>query len=226
MSARESLVARCLVLLLLAGGGGCVRLAQPSPVIHDYDLTYASPVIQGEPLEVVLSLPTLGITATYDREAIVYRTAPNQIGKYFYHRWATNPADLVADALARDFSASHLYRAVTHQRSPLASNYQLSGEIEAIEERQLGDGCAAVLTIRFLLVRQAAVPRDSVLLRPRFDLTQPAPCNDPPQLVSVLGQLLARISVDLQQQVYDAIVHDLGARPPGAGLTPPGAAGS
>ncbi|HYD48051.1 MAG TPA: ABC-type transport auxiliary lipoprotein family protein [Terriglobales bacterium] len=215
-----------LVLAMALLAAGCTPLSQPAPEIRDYDLRYASPAITGEPLEVVLAIPSLGVSATYDREAIVYRVGPNQIGKYFYDRWATNPADLIADALARDFANSRLYRAVTHQRSPLAYNYQLAGEIEVIEERGGGTPCTAVLTMRFLLVRQGAVTRDAVLARPRFEMVKSTPCNKPEKLVQSISELLSQISAQLQQQVYDAIRADIATHPPKPTLNPPEAAGS
>src|SRR5258708_29073274 len=44
--------------------------------------------------------------------AIVYKTAPEQIGFYNYHRWATDPRDFVTNAVADRLRASGTFTQV------------------------------------------------------------------------------------------------------------------
>lgn len=192
---------------------GCVQFVQPAPEIRDYDLSYAPSSFDRPPLDVVLSIPSFGVAATYDREAIIYRTTQTTLGKYFYHRWATNPGDMVSDLIARDFASAGTYRAVVHQRSVVAADYQLAGNIEVIEERAGESGCAAVLDVRFLLLARAGDRAEAVKAQPHLTLSEPCTCDDPPSLVAAMSKALAAGSTQLQRQVYEAIAADLAKHP-------------
>jgi ABC-type uncharacterized transport system auxiliary subunit len=194
-----------LVLLLLAG---CVHLSQPAPRVHDYRLDYVPPVPVGTPLPVTLRVAPFGIAAVYDREAIVYRSDTYSTGRYFYHRWGSNPADMVADLLARDLAASHLYRAVQQGSSPLPSDYLLSGEVEEIEELPATSGCTAHVRVRILLARTWPGSAAPSLLQTTYTADEPCPCNDPRALAEAMSRGLERTSAQLQQAVYDAIAKD------------------
>jgi uncharacterized lipoprotein YmbA len=198
MSRRAAL----LILVLLTG---CVRLSQPAPSIHDYRLDYTPPVPVGTPLVATLRVEPFGVAAVYDRESIVYRDDPYSTGRYFYHRWSSNPGDMIADLLARDLAGSQLYSAVQQGPSPLPSDYQLSGQIEEIEERPATTACAAHLRLRIFLARVrtgAAVP---TLLHTTYAFDEPCPCNDVRALVEAMSRGFARAAAQLQQDVYDAI---------------------
>lgn len=190
--------------------GGCVSVAQPAPQFRDYRLDYPPPVVNGMPLPVVIHIPTLAVAAAYDRESIVYRTDELSIGRYFYHRWSSNPGALIADMLKRDFARSGLYRAVNSGRSPLRPDYQLSGEIEEIEERVLADGrCVAHLSLRLELTRLRPAEGEPIVLRQTFDETEPCACEEPRALSAAMSKVLERISAATQAAAHAAIAADL-----------------
>ncbi len=192
-------------LVLLAG---CVHLSQPAPRVHDYRLDYVPPVPVGTPLPVTLRIAPFGVAAVYDHEAIVYRNDAYSTGRYFYHRWSSNPGDMIADLLARDLAASRLYRAVQQGSAPLPSDYQLSGEVEEIEERPAASACTAHLRLRILLAAMRAGATAASVLQTTYTADDPCPCNDARALAEVMSLGVARVSAQLQQQVYQAIVND------------------
>lgn len=192
-----------VVLAALFFNAGCTPFSQPAPDMRDYDLAYPPVRIEAAPLPLVLGFPNLSVSATHDREAIVFRPGNHQVGRYYYHRWATNPGDMIADLLARDFDESGSYRAVVHHRSVLAPDIHLSGEVEAIEEQKEAKQCFAYLRIRFLLLDRST-PGTPVLLKRVFESRTETTCGDPPRLVESLSKALAGISADLQRAVYDA----------------------
>jgi ABC-type uncharacterized transport system auxiliary subunit len=196
---RQSLlVAACVV------AGGCVRLSQPAPAVRDYRLDYPRPAISGTPLGVVLGVPRLRVAAVYDRESMVYREGAQSTGADFYNRWSANPGSMVADMLARDFAESGLYRAVQRNASSLPNDYQLSGEIEEIEERPASPACSAHLRLRVLLVHTGGAA-DPVQLQRTYEADEPCPCNAPPALAVAMSQALQRVSEQLQRDVYEVI---------------------
>ena len=203
---------RAALLLALAGAlAGCFQLHVPAPTMHDYRLDYAPPQVEGRPLAVVLQIAPLAVAAMYDRDAIVYREGTYSTGTYPDSRWSTNPGSLVTDLLARDFGDSELYRAVQLGPSLLAGDYHVGGEIEEIEEIEEepnAGGCAAHLRLRMLVARLRPGKDDPVLLQHAYTGEEPCPCNQPRALVAAMSQGLAKISAQLQRDVYDAIAAD------------------
>jgi ABC-type uncharacterized transport system auxiliary subunit len=71
----------------------------------------------------------------YLREgAIVYRTSPEQIGFYDYHRWAVDPRQFVTTAVADRLRASGNFTQVRVYDGHNDVDYILSGRLEKFEE--------------------------------------------------------------------------------------------
>jgi len=197
-----------IALALAVVPAGCVTISQPSPKIRDYRLDYPPPSTAGELIPVVLTIRTLAVSSAYDRESIVYREGSVAVGRYFYHRWTSNPGALIADLLERDFAHSGLYTAVQSGRSSLRPDYQLTGTVEEIEERSLDEGCSAHLALRFQLVRTASSDRSPIVLQDAYSEDEPSPCNDPQALVQAMSLAMARIAASLEADVHAAILAD------------------
>lgn len=72
---------------------------------------------------------------TYLRQgAIVYKTSPEQIGFYAYHRWAMNPRDFVTNAIIERLGASGIFARVQSYNGGRDVDYVLSGRLEKLEE--------------------------------------------------------------------------------------------
>lgn len=194
-------------LLLSVLVAGCYRLAQPSPDIREYRLSYPPPTIAGQQLPVTLGIASLGAAAMYDRQPIVYGDDAYSGGTYYYGRWSTTPSAMLTDLLARDFVDSHLYLAVQQEPSPVPNNYQLGGEIEEIEERATSAGCTARLRLRALLVRVRAAA-SPIVLQASYAAEEPCVCNDVRALAEAMSKAAEQISAQLQRAVYEAIEKD------------------
>ena len=72
---------------------------------------------------------------TYLREgAIVYKTSPEQIGFYNYHRWAVDPREVVTNAVTDRLRASGNFTQVKPYDGRPDVDFVLSGRIEKLEE--------------------------------------------------------------------------------------------
>jgi ABC-type uncharacterized transport system auxiliary subunit len=72
---------------------------------------------------------------TYLRQgAIVYKTSPEQIGFYVYHRWAIDPRDLVTNAIIERLRASGTFARVQAYNGSRDVDYVLGGRLEKLEE--------------------------------------------------------------------------------------------
>jgi len=70
--------------------------------------------------------------------AIVYKTSPEQIGFYNYHRWAVDPRDFVTNAVTERLRASGNFAQVKLYDGRSDINYVLSGRLEKLDEVDYG----------------------------------------------------------------------------------------
>lgn len=196
---------RAPALVLLLSLLGCVHLSQPAPQIRDYRLDYPPPQIDGTTLPVVLRVAPLRVAAVYDRDAMVYRRDAYSTATSFYSRWSANPGNMLADLIARDLAASGKFRAIQQPPALLASDFQLSGEVEEFEERRDDDGCAAHVRLRVLLSQPGVAAGDQVRLRTTYSEDEPCSCADPRALAASMSRAVQRLSARLQQDVYGAV---------------------
>src|ERR1700756_3697000 len=85
---------------------------------------------------------------TYLRQgAIVYKTSPEQIGFYNYHRWAVNPREFVTNAVAERLRASGNFAQVKLYDGRSDIDYVLSGRLEKLEELDYGGGVKVEVAI-------------------------------------------------------------------------------
>ena len=130
---KKKLIPICLVLtgmITLAGCGGAVKYP------NYYTLNVPPPPDPPAQEGVRASLAVREFRSpTYLRQgAIVYKTSPEQIGFYNYHRWATDPREVVTNAVTERLRASGNFTQVKPYDGRSDIDYVLSGRIEKLEE--------------------------------------------------------------------------------------------
>jgi ABC-type uncharacterized transport system auxiliary subunit len=66
--------------------------------------------------------------------AIVYRTSPEQVGFYQYHRWAVDPREFLTNAIIDRLRATGRFAEVTAYDGRSDVDFILSGRLEKLEE--------------------------------------------------------------------------------------------
>ena len=79
--------------------------------------------------------------------AIVYKTSPEQLGFYQYHRWAVDPRDFVTNAVADRLRASGKFTQVKLYDGRPDIDYILSGRLEKLEEIDYDGGVKVQVAI-------------------------------------------------------------------------------
>ena len=93
---------------------------------------------------------------TYLRQgAIVYKTSPEQIGFYNYHRWAVDPREFLTNAVAEHLRASGTFTQVKLYDGRSDIDYVLSGRLEKLEELDYGGGVKVEVAISAQMVSLA-----------------------------------------------------------------------
>ncbi len=122
----------CLaVLVILVGCGGRVRYP------NYYTLNLPAPPDPPASEKAHVSLAASVNSAPphiCGREPLSYKTSPEQIGFYAYHRWATDPRDFVTNAIIDRLRASGDFARVKPYDGSRDTDYVLSGRLEKLEE--------------------------------------------------------------------------------------------
>ena len=84
-------------------------------------------------------LPSLAVqrfeTPAYLRQGrIVYRQTPEQIGFYDYHRWASDPGQVVTSAVIDHVRSAGVFSIVEARDGQERADYLLSGRLERLDE--------------------------------------------------------------------------------------------
>jgi ABC-type uncharacterized transport system auxiliary subunit len=143
---KKHLVIFCLVvaaMMILVGCGGAVKYP------NYYTLNLQAPADPPEQEGVHASLAVREFRSpTYLRQgAIVYKTSPEQIGFYNYHRWAVDPREFVTNAVAERLRASGNFAQVKLYDGHSDIDYVLSGRLEKLEEIDYDGGVKVEVAI-------------------------------------------------------------------------------
>src|SRR6476469_1814814 len=133
MNMKKRRMAVCVVLANLIILGGCGGAAKYP---NHYTLHIQPPVDPPAPEGVRASLAVREFRspAYLHQGAIVYKTSPEQIGFYNYHRWAADPREVVTNAVTDRLRASGNFTQVKPYDGRSDVDYVLSGRIERLEE--------------------------------------------------------------------------------------------
>ena len=126
-------MAVCLVLatlIILAGCGGAAKYP------NYYTLHIQPPVDPPaqEGVRTSLAVREFRSPAYLRQGAIVYKTSPEQIGFYNYHRWAVDPREFLTNAVAERLRASGNFTQVKLYDGRSDIDYVLTGQLEKLEE--------------------------------------------------------------------------------------------
>ncbi len=142
---RKTSVAVLLLLALLAVMGGCAKARYPKY----YTLNLPAPLDPPAPETVRTSIAVREFQSpAYLRQGpVVYRTAPEQVGFYEYHRWAADPRMLVTNAVIDRLSASGQFALVSKYDGRSGIDYVFSGNLEKLDEVDYDGGVKVVVAL-------------------------------------------------------------------------------
>jgi ABC-type uncharacterized transport system auxiliary subunit len=154
MNMKKRRMAVCVVLatlMIFVGCGGAAKYP------NYYTLHVQPPVDPPATKDVRTSLAIREFRSpAYLRQgAIVYKTSPEQIGFYNYHRWAVDPRDFLTNAVADHLRASGNFAQVKLYDGHSDIDYVLSGQLEKLEEIDYEGGVKVEVAISAQMVNLA-----------------------------------------------------------------------
>lgn len=129
---KKSSIALAFILTLLPALAGCGHVRYPAY----YTLNLPPPPDPPAPESVRTSIAVREFQApAYLRQGpIVYRSTPEEIGFYEYHRWAADPRQLVTGAILDHLRSSGKFSLVSRYDGRPDIDYVFSGKLEKLEE--------------------------------------------------------------------------------------------
>jgi ABC-type uncharacterized transport system auxiliary subunit len=125
-----TIVLSLAALVILASCGGKVRY----PSYYTLNLPAPPDPPAADKVHATLSVHEFRAPAYLRQGAIVYKTSPEQVGFYSYHRWAVDPRELVTSSIIDRLRASGTFAHVKAYDGRRDVDYVLSGRLEKLEE--------------------------------------------------------------------------------------------
>ena len=144
-----------LVLASLLGLGGCFGGGAPPRTYFtlQYPIDDAAQAYSGARFPINLRVRRLDIGLAYDKQEIVYRTSPYEFQYYWFKLWASKPQKILTEVVADHLGRAQIARTVSTEILDRVPDYELQGEVIAIEELDADEVWFAHLALRFTLVR-------------------------------------------------------------------------
>ena len=150
MKTKPSVICSALAaLMILSGCGGAVKYP------HYYTLDVPpppDPPAKGN-IHATLAVREFRSPEYLHQGAIVYKTSPEQIGFYNYQRWATDPRELVTNAVADHLRATGNFGQVKSYDGRPDIDYVLSGRLEKLDEVDYEGGVKVEVAISAQMVQ-------------------------------------------------------------------------
>jgi ABC-type uncharacterized transport system auxiliary subunit len=136
MKRSVTMIVFCFATLVILGG--CARVRYP----RYYTLNLPAPPDPpaSENAHATLAIREFSAPMYLRQGAIAYKTSPEQIDFYAYHRWATDPREIVTSAVIDRLRASAAFAFVKPYDGQPGAGYVLSGRLEKLDELDYDGG--------------------------------------------------------------------------------------
>jgi cholesterol transport system auxiliary component len=141
-----------LALIALVGCAGKVRY----PAYYTFNLPSPPDPPAPEGTRATLAVREFRSPIYLRQGPIVYRTSPEQIGFYDYHRWAVDPREFLTNAVIERLRASGRFAQVRAYDGHSDMEYVLSGRLEKLEEVDNSGGIKVEVAISAQMTNSAS----------------------------------------------------------------------
>jgi cholesterol transport system auxiliary component len=190
---RKLLVLSFSLLLMFCS---CLNQNHPSDKIDFYTLEYDPPKINGlQALPSVIRIERFSVAPIYNTNRIIYRDKSFKRGSYVYHRWRTNPGDLVTYFLGRDMKTSGLFKADLPHDSRFPFAYMVEGTVDEFLERDMEASWEAVLTVSITLIdeREPDISK-RIIYQKTYQAREPCRKKTPRALAVAMSRAMSEVS--------------------------------
>ena len=199
-----------ILIIFSIVSGGCVTLKQPYKKTEYYTLEYDVPRLVGKadlgPVQAALKVERFSIAPVLNTSRIVYRDQEFKRSSYFYHKWKTNPADMVSYFLTRDIRESGLFMSVNVPDSKIPHTHIVEGLIDEFLEWDSKDVWEAVLSVNVTLLDTGTSDiSKKVIFQQKFSSRKKCERKHPKALAQAMSQAMAEVSENICVAIHNAL---------------------
>jgi ABC-type uncharacterized transport system auxiliary subunit len=136
-------------LIFLAGCSGKIRY----PSYYTLNLPTPPDPPASQNAKVTVAIREFTAPGYLRRGEIVFKTSPESVGFYAYHRWAVDPCEFVTDSMRNRLDATGLFAHVKRYDGRADAEYLLTGRLEKLEEIDYEGGVKVVVAISAQMIR-------------------------------------------------------------------------
>ena len=136
-------------IVILAGCAGKVERAK----YYTLNLPAPPDPPAAENVHTTVAIREFTAPAYLRRGAIVYKTSPELVGFYAYHRWAVDPCEFVTDSIIDHLGATGTFSRVKHYDGQADADYVVSGRLEKLEETDYEGGVKVEVAVSAQMIR-------------------------------------------------------------------------
>ncbi len=144
---------------------GCVKA--PQRVYYTLDFIMPQPIEATPRFPLTIRLKPLDISRQYNDTRIVHKKSLYEVNYYQNKRWAVKPQKMISDLLLKYMIRNNLFRDIGVQYRETEPDYEIMGEIDAIEKFDSKDVWFAHMVITFSLM---SYKDNKVVWRKTYDI--------------------------------------------------------
>lgn len=189
----------------------CTSFKQSHLSIKKYTLEYESPVFtQKDQLDCTIKIDNFSVAPVYNTSRIIYSKKKYEIDSYIYHKWNSNPGEMVTHLIGRDIRNSGLFRSVLLPGERIKDfSYRLGGTLEEFYESDGKSNWSGVLALSINLVSEGdSETGDRIIFQKSYKATEVCEKKNPEALARALSRALKKVSEQLVGDLYMALSND------------------
>jgi ABC-type uncharacterized transport system auxiliary subunit len=185
---------------------GCsITSSKPPYAVQLYMLEYHLDPAIGSSISRTLKIDRFAVAQIFNNTTMLRRPGSYQIEPYNYHRWRTNPGDMVTDFISRDFKETGLFKAVFTYRQQEETDFVLEGNVTEFLLSNDGSRWQVLLSIDVSLLDMSRTAiNERVLFQKVYKASEPIEKEDPVLFAAGMSKATARISSLIVNDVYQA----------------------
>jgi ABC-type uncharacterized transport system auxiliary subunit len=137
------------IIVVLAGCAGKVARAN----YYTLNLPVPPDPPASENAHTTVAIREFTAPAYLRRGAIVYKTSPELVGFYAYHRWAVDPCEFVTDSIIDRLGATGTFSRVKRYDGQPDADYVVSGRLEKLAEIDYEGGVKVEVAVSAQMIR-------------------------------------------------------------------------
>jgi len=196
-----------LFLCVLLAVSGCAMFGGSSSKTDYYTLEYDPSKFTGlNALPFIIKIDRFYASPLYNSEKISYRKSDFQTEEYNYHRWETNPSQLIAYFLYRDIKQSGIFKGVFSHDTGFAATHSVSGTVDEFYEDDRGKTWEAVLSLDIVLMAENEPDINKrILFQKKYSARKPCARKNPKAVAEAMSKAMSELSDQIITDIHKSL---------------------